>query len=418
MPTRRTYGNIYQDGRIRIQNNTPVNNFNSQGITKGFLDVLSLEMERIYSNIDLIYTAIDPTRARGRDLDKIGFLVGEQREAAVVASDITKTNFNFYIDKKINWTASQLIQEIYTAEEINLLETAGYIIKNSNSVPETIVIPAGLQVYNRDKTIVYQTLDEIRLTGRSDGYGGVSAVGSGPRNNVDTNVLIEHSLLQIPELRKIARYIKCTNRFSIQNGKYSQTDDEYRYRIATSRTAIQSNELSIRRLALSVPGVRDVMFQRNKFGSGTVSLIVDGVSPLVSEGLLNAVKQVTQAAASYGDLIFVDRPEYLGVELNFSIRTDPGATQILALRNQVRDSIIQYINNLSIGDEIIWNEIVSIALGVDGVIDFIPTYFKYGKYDIFNKLNKEQINLRFVNQRALYNQKWYTDTGLMTCCVA
>jgi len=417
MPSRRTYGSIYQDGRIRIQNSTPVNNFNSQGITKGFLDILGLELEKIYGNVDLIYRAIDPTRAQGRDLDKIAFLIGEQRSAAVTASDSTNTNFNFYIDKKLNWTAKQLIQELYSAQEINSLESAGYLFKAADGSPQYIIIPAGTRIYNTDKSIVYQTIQDANLEGQTDSYVGVIAIGSGPNSNVDTNVLVQHALIEIPELRRIARYIKCTNRFPIQNGKYSQNDDEFRYQIATSRNAIQSNELSIRRLALSVPGIRDVLFERNKFGSGTVSIIIDGVSPLVSQGLITAVRQVVQSNASYGDVIFVNRPEYLGVEINFSIRTDPSVNDILTVRNQARNAIIQYINNLPIGGEIIWNELVSRVVEIDGVIDFLPNYFKYGKYDVFHKINKEQIILRFVNQRALYNQKWYTDTGLVTCCV-
>ena len=101
MATRRNYASIYQDGRIRIQNNTPVNNFNPQGITKAFLDILALEMERAYDNAEYIYNAIDPTRAVGRDLDRLGFLVGEQRQNSITAADFTETNFYFYIDKKI-----------------------------------------------------------------------------------------------------------------------------------------------------------------------------------------------------------------------------------------------------------------------------------------------------------------------------
>lgn len=418
MPTRRTYGNIYQDGRIRIQNNTPVNNFNSQGVTKGFLDILGLELEKIYGNLDLIYRAIDPTRAQGRDLDKLAFLVGEQRTSAIVASDTTETNFHFYIDKKLDWSAKQMINELYSAQEINTLESLGYVFKAADGSPQRLIIPAGTRIYNSDRSISYQTISSVNLENKTDGYVGVTAIGTGPTSNVDTNVLVGHALTEVPELRRISRYIKCTNRFPIRNGKYSQTDDELRYQIATSRNAIQSNELAIRRVALTVPGVRDILFEKNKYGSGTVNLVVEGISPLVSEGLITAVRQVVQTNASYGDVIFVGRPKYLGVEINFSIRTDPTATDVLTIRNNAKNVVIQYINNLAIGAEIIWNEIIAAILDVDGVMDFIPNYFKYGNYDIFHKINKEQIVLRFVNQRARYNEKWYTDTGLVSCCIA
>lgn len=418
MPTRRTYASVFYDGRTRIQNNTPVNNFNPQGITKGFLDVLSLEMERLYDSLDIVSQSIDPTRALGRDLDKIGFLLGENRRAAVAASDVSVTNFYFYIDRKLSWSIRKLIEDLYTLEEIGILESRDYITRDATGAITAFNILSGTRVSNSDGTITYHTIEDVSLEGTSDAYVGVTALGNGPGYNVDSNVLVNHSLLQIPELRKMARYIKCANRYPIQNGSYSQTDEEYRYRIATSRSAIQSNELFIRRTALSIPGVRDILFEKNKFGSGTVSIIVDAVSPLASDGLIASVRESVQAGASYGDVIFVSRPSYLGVRLDFAVVVEPGSSNSLAIRNNARNSIIQYINDLPIGGEIIWNEIVAAALNTAGVLDFLPNYFKYGKYDSLNKINKEEIVLRNVNQRAKYNEKWYSDVGLVTSCIA
>lgn len=418
MPSRRTYASVYYDGRTRIQNNTPVNNFNPQGTAKGFLDILALEMERLYDSMEVVYQAIDPTRAIGRDLDKIGFLVGENRRGAVTASDVSTTNFYFYVDKKLNWTIRKLVEDLYTTEEIAVLDTNGYITRDATGAVTAFTIPRGTVVTNTDGTITYQTTDDVDLEGQSNAYVGVIALGTGPSYNVDTNILIVHSLTQVPELRKMARYIKCTNRYPIQNGSYTQTDEEYRYRIATSRNAIQSNELFIRRTALSVPGVRDILFEKNKYGSGTVNIIVDAVSPLASDGLIASVRESVQAGASYGDVIYVTRPEYLGVRLDFAIVIEPGNPNPLALRNAARNNVIQYVNDLSIGGEVIWNEIVASVLSVEGITDFVPNFFKYGKYDVLNKINKEEVVLRYVNQKARYNEKWYSDTGLVSACIA
>ena len=57
--------------------------------------MLGVEMDRLYSTSDYIYRASDPTRAVGADLEKIGFIVGESRTNAVVATDFTITNFHF-----------------------------------------------------------------------------------------------------------------------------------------------------------------------------------------------------------------------------------------------------------------------------------------------------------------------------------
>ena len=63
--TRRNYLDIYNDGRIRIKNNSPVNNFNGQSTTKALLDIVAIEGERIYDSLNTISVAIDPTNTIG-----------------------------------------------------------------------------------------------------------------------------------------------------------------------------------------------------------------------------------------------------------------------------------------------------------------------------------------------------------------
>lgn len=416
MATRRNYLNVIEDGRARLEQNSPVNNFNAQGTSKALLDVLGVELEKYYNNLEYVYRAIDPTRATGSDLDKLGYLVGETRDDSVTPSDYTTTNFYFYIDPRINMGLAPLIKRSYSYEERNILVSKGLLVNDANGEPSYIVIPANTIVQNFDGTISYTTISAANIS-NADTYVGIVATNSGPFFNVQTNTLVAHTIQQIPELRKISQYIKCSNRFPIQNGKYSLTDEEFRYKIATSRSAIRANELSIKRSALSVPGVRDILFEKNKFGNGTVSIIIDGISPLISQGLIDTVKEKIQQELSYGDTIYVDRPAYLGVEINIGIITDIGAQDEIGIRQQVRSNIIQYINDLPIGGEIIWNRIIDVSLDVTGVQDIVPKIFKYGEYDIFNKINRNQTVLRFQNQRAEYNSKWYTDAGLVSCCV-
>lgn len=415
MPVRRNYKNVYQDGKRRLEQNSPITNFNTTGIARSFIDMQAVEMEKLYNSADYIYRAIDPTRNLGSDLDKTGFLVGESRTSAVTASDPTDTNFNFYIDPRLSWSLNTLITKNYNANERDTLEDNGYIIR-SDGLVTSLIIPAGTIVQNSDGSITYTTNTNSTIDSTGSAFVGIIATSVGPSFNVQTNNLIAHRILEIPELRKIANFIKCTNRFPISGGKYSLTDEEFRYNIATSKAALRTNELRIRRAALSVPGVRDIMYEKNKYGYGTVNITLDGISPLISQGLIEAVSQRVQQETSFGDTIFVNRPEYLGVSLNFNIIVSPGITDVTTIRRQARDAVVQYINDLPLGGEIIWNEIVSIVLNIDEVIDFIPNYFKIGEYDIFNKINKKEIVLRFFNQKADMIQKWYTDIGLCSVC--
>jgi len=418
MAFRRSYSNIVNDGKTRLTN-TPLNNFNQSGITKAFLDIIAVESEKIYDSIDFVYKAIDPTLAIGSDLDKLGILVGEKRTDSQTASDITNSNFYFFIDPRTNWNVSQLITKNFTSNEIDILEINQYIQKDNNGSIISLIIPSTVNIYNNSQTIIYTPIENAILTNSSnEAYVGIISVDTGPESNIGANVLISHSLHEIPELRKIASFIKCSNRFPIQNGSYNMSDEELRYNISISRNTFNSNEIAVRRAALSVPGVRDILFEKNKYGNGTVNIILDGVSPLISDNLKIAVKEKIQLSMSYGDVIFVDSPKYIGIELNFNIVPDIGLNDPFSLRDIVRNNIIQYINDIPIGGEILWNDIVNIVMSVNGVKDFIPVYFKYGKYDPIYKINKEQIVLRFINQLAKYNEKFYTDSGLITSCIS
>lgn len=416
MAIRRNYLQVISDARTRLEQNSPVNNFNSQGISKALVDILGIEMEKFYDNLEYVYKSTDPTKSTGSDLDKIGFLVGEDRANAITASDYSNTNFYFYIDPRINMSLASMIKRSYTYEERNILVSKGFLINDSNGEPQNLIIPKDTIIQSYDGNISYTTVTSTSLS-NDDAYVGVIATNNGPAYNVQANALIAHTLQQIPELRKISQYIKCSNRFPIQNGKYSLTDEEFRYKIATSRSAIKANELSIRRAALSVPGVRDILFEKNKFGAGTVSITVDGVSPILSQGLMDAVKERIQQEQAYGDTIYVDHPIYKGVELDIGIVTKIDTNDDLTIRQLVKNAIIQYINDLPIGGEIIWNRIIEIILSIDGVEDFIPNIFKSGDYDGFNKINRDQVILRFQNQRASYIEKWYCDLGLISVCI-
>lgn len=413
--TRRTYADVYRDGKKRLRDYTNINNFNPQGITKGYLDMLGIEIDRLYDTADYIYRASDPTKGVGVDLDRTGFIVGENRTSAVVATDSTYTNFHFKIDPRLNWGVQKLIEQNYTPDEREVLKDNGFIIVENGSIVQ-LIIPQGIAVGNTSDSIVYTTSSQAVLSGSEYGYAPVISTAIGADSNVQSNVLIKHSLSNIPELRKIAHFIKCTNQFPIQNGSYSLSDDEYRYNIATAKAAIPTNELAIRRAALSVPGVRDVLFQRHKFGNGTMHIIIDGVSPIISQGLIQAVTERINQSASYGDTVYVTAPEYLGIELQFFIEVDDGIESDGYLREAAKNVIIQYINDLPLGGEIVWNQIVSNVIAIEGIKDFYPNIFKYGNYNAMSKVNSKQVILRFMNQKAKYNQKWYCDLGMISCC--
>lgn len=419
MPLRRTLVDIQSDGKFRLENNTPISDFSTISFAGNINYVISKETEKIYDEVEYLNNIFDPTKTYGRGLDNIGFTFGNMRGDSTISADMTDTNFYFYLDTRLGLNISTLINRLYPiSTHFNILkrmEDQEYIDSATN--PTQLRIPAGTTISNNDTTIVYTTVEEIFITSTSsEVYTPVIATVEGVGGNIESNVLIKHSLNEIDTIRGLAKYILCSNRYPITNGRDPIVDNEYRYNITLGRSNKGSNEVAIRQAVLAIPGVRNVLFERGRFGNGTFNLIIEGVSPIVSEGLIRTVKERVKQIVG-GDSVFASRPEYLGIELSIDLITNVGNNNLGGIRESVRSSIIQYINDVPIGGEIIWNQIVNIITSVTGVKDFILSYFRLGEYDIFNKINKNKIVLRKSNQRARHDEKFYCDKGLINICV-
>lgn len=419
MPIRRNYTDIRNNAKTRIQNNTPITDFTQTGVVSNLIDVVAVEGETIYDQIEYLHRIMDPTRNTGVDLDNLGFIFGRDRSSASTAMDLSTTNFYFFIDPAIAKNIIDLLDELYPLERRYnaraIMFEEGYIDNIEN--PTKFTIPRGIIISTKTNAIRYRTLDDIELTeSNSEVYCPVTALAEGAGSNVQANTLVKHSLNQYLSIKDLSRYIMCSNRYPITSGKSSENDDDYRYNLSLSRINYGINEVSVRQTALAVPGVRNILFQRGRYGNGTFNLVVEGTSPIVSEGLLEVVRDRVSDIIANSDEVYVTRPEYLGVEIMFDLSVGI-EFNIDTLREQVRDNVITYINNIPIGGTLVWNELVGIVMNNDGVEDFILNYFKIGEYDVFNKLNKNQIVLRPSNQNANELQKFYTDTGLCSMCV-
>lgn len=418
MPVRRNYLDVQNDGKIRLENNTPITNFRSTGIVSNLLSSLSVETENIYNEIEYLYSIFDPTKSVGRELDNIGFIFGVDRNQSTTASDLSTTNFRFYLDPRLGLSLSSLINQLYP---INThynrrkdLEEQGYI--DDAGSPTYLLIPAGTTVSNVDTTVNYRTVNDVYIrNGSTEGYTAIIANAAGPAYNVGANTLVKHSLNIISSLKDLSKYIMCSNRYPIGTGSLTEGDSDFRYKLSLSRSALGSNEPAIRRQLLTIPGIRDLSFERGRYGNGTTNILVEGINPLVSEGLLEVIRERVQQLLPGGETVFVERPEYRGVEINFELLVDPGSDRNI-LREQTRRSVISFINDVPIGGTIIWNQLAALIVESPGVQDFILNYYKVGDYDPFHKINKNQVVLRPVNQRSTRDQKFYTDAGLVSIC--
>ena len=418
MPYKRTYAEIQSDAQTRLEANTPLTNFGPLSIGATLVSQQSVENERIYNELDKMYAIFDPTITTGERLDKIGFIFGAERTASVYASDVTDTNFYFEIDSSLGLNLAGLINQLYpTNTKLRFrqrLQDLGYI-DNALS-PTLLTIPSDVLLSTQDGQRQFRTLTPVTITNEnSKVYAQVISSSPGSRNNVRSNQLTRHYLKNLNGLRDIAPYIVCSNRFPINNGGDALPDDVFRYRLSLLPSSFEGNEARIRTSIVNLPGVRNVFMERGRYGNGTLHIMVEGINPILSDGLLATIKETAEAVSSGSEIIYVDRPDYLGIELNLDIIVQPGANRN-TITERAREAVIQYVNDIPIGGELIWNRIVSTITSIDGVTDFNVGFFKLGEYDSINKINKNQIILRTVNQRSDWDEKFYTDAGLISVC--
>lgn len=418
MPFKRTYAEIQNDSQTRLEGNTPLTYFGPTSIGATLVSQQSLEAERIYAELDQLYSVFDPTVVGGDRLDKIGFIFGASRGGAVYAADTTFTNFHFKINPSLGLNLAGLINQVYPINTKlrfrQRLFDLGYIDNVVN--PTMLSIPSNIVVSNSDDRTQYITLTSATITNESStAYVQVRAVSPGDSNNIASNELTKHRLGEINGLRDLATYIICRNNFPISNGGNPVPDNTFRYRLSLIPSSYAGNEARIRDAIITIPGVRNVFFERGRYGNGTLHIMVEGINPIVSDGLLNTIRELSEAASSGSEIIYVEAPDYLGIELSLDVIVNPGANRT-SISEAARRAVIQYINDIPIGGELIWNQVVSEITAVEDVVDFNLSYFKMGEYDSLNKINKNQIILRTVNQRSDWNEKFYTDAGLISIC--
>ncbi|MFA5746178.1 MAG: baseplate J/gp47 family protein [archaeon] len=216
------------------------------------------------------------------------------------------------------------------------------------------VIPAGTIVQSGNGSIRYEVVFNVPFSSTDlQVMATVRAVTEGVTSNVGTNILTTHSLS--------VTGLSTTNILGISNGTDIQGDSEYRYMLSKAITAAEAaNEISIRLAALSVAGVSDVRLLPYFHGVGTFTVLVIGTTPVVSAQVLEGVRAAVSGVTALGEFFSVRGPRYIGTELQAKLifRDDADETARTSIAARVTDVLYEYINNLPLGEGLVWNEII------------------------------------------------------------
>lgn len=409
----RDFDDITSDYKKYLISNSRFKNFNRTSTIKLIGDANAFEMDTMYNFQKNQFQNAYLSTSKGIYLDEFAYLFSINRNTPQLAADLTNTNFRFFIDPIYGKTSNLLLEEFYSPEEIQSLINNGY----SNDGTD-IVIPKGIRITNLDGTVAYKTNEIITITRTlNEGYTSIIAESAGTTYNVPAGILIRHNLNEIPELRKIANILLCENKFGISNGEGYEDDENLRWRISNKTLSnANANITAIRIAAQNVPGVRSVTILPKAYGTGTFRVFVESINPIITNGLLTAVREAINSVAATGESVTVDHPNYVGIEIQIQLLFDYNANRNL-LKEAVRTTLIDYINNLDIGGEIVINEMIQRIMNISTQIkDLNFILFGYGEYNKDTEVNENFIPLRLTNQNAKWNEKFYTNNRLCSIC--
>lgn len=193
------------------------------------------------------------------------------------------------------------------------------------------------------------------------------------------------------------------------NRKLNEDDSDFRKRICSQTlTLANGNETAIRLAVLSCTDVEDVVLK--KFSHGPGSLTIVPVTKYIDEPKIAEIEDAISDIVSYGEKVIVKAPTYKYVKFNISISITSSTDDVEQqnLKNEVRQSIIKYINSLRIGESILINELTQKIMQVD---DRIINY----SCDLFSINNQKCL---FINQGCRWDEKFIISPDLNSVSVS
>lgn len=161
-------------------------------------------------------------------------------------------------------------------------------------------------------------------------------------------------------LDAIGRLLQC---FRLQD----ETDDNYRYRITNQcLTLATSNETAVRLTALTVDGVANVVLKPYSMGAGSFTVILVPEADVDTVKVIEAVRIKLLNVHGYGIRYNVTMPTLTYVSIKHRIFLDDNLSDIekQEIKYDVQLALTQYLSNLSIGQDIIVDQITQVIMNV------------------------------------------------------
>jgi uncharacterized phage protein gp47/JayE len=320
---------------------------------RSMLQVFNRKLNKAYQDFDINFLRTFLPFAQGRFLDYIGDMLNVPR---LGGSRATVT------------TGSQLFK--VTVKTTNLITTFGDL-NNGND----ILLPVGtvFSTLPQNEGVVYKLSEAIVLSASSnEAFLSIEAVKDGSFSNLSANTL---------RFTTFADYASGTglvfsNPGVINTGQEIESDTNYRFRISNqSLSAEAANQTALRLALLVIPGVSDLVAIPYSRGIGTFDYLIQTIIPNTPDPVIQACQSAINFVQGHGIDGRAVRPRLTGMTFTLSVtwRNDASASDREAIKRNIVTAIQDYVNNLKIGEEFIYNELIQRILDVDTKIKNIGT---------------------------------------------
>ncbi|AIY89881.1 baseplate J/gp47 family protein [Geoglobus acetivorans] len=296
----------------------------------------------------------------------------------------------------------QLLEDVYYAGYIdfatgqsldNIAALVGFVrtpaskatgtVTFSRSTPATadITIPAGTRVATSDGSVTFRTTQAVTLSAGSTSVDApIEAEQAGSSGNVAANTITKI-------VDPVSGIESVNNANPTSGGRDAETDEELRYRIKnTLASKGKATVEAIKASVLAVDGVKTVRVEENDTINDYTStgglppksfrvFVFGGADSDIAQAIFDAKPAGIQP---YGDVsataydqdgnaytIYFSRPKVVNIYVDVQITSDGTSIDTQTVIDAVKD----YINNLDIGEDVIYAKVLASVMNIQGVVD-------------------------------------------------
>jgi len=291
----------------RVSQATGLTADHSSSIAYNIIAAFCAEIMDLWDELEVAESQSNLSTATGVNLDTIGEFFGVTRRSASSATTVGTTATAKFTNNGADPVTIPAETRVWPT---NAIDRAFFTVGN-------IVIPAGQQ-----------------------GYTDLRAASTGTYFNVGANTLTNHSLGYSS--------VTVTNELPITNGRDTETDENFRVRIAREILRKEgANLTAVREALLEVPGVRDVVLLNLARGTGTLDALIYGYDRTVPDAVVAECQRVLDEEVAAGVSAIAKAPVTRSVDVTVRLRLRPSAT-FAQVRAVVSEAIRGYIDNLPI----------------------------------------------------------------------